>query len=96
VKTLSIGLPAAIMMAVACASPPAARATDNSHATVPAALDPAPFGSAFPLLDGWEEVARALVLYPGWDTHFRVAVPETSSRSASMEPGSLSTEYKFD
>ena len=153
-KTLSIGLPAAIIMAAACASPQAARAADDSHAAVPAALDPAPFGSEFPLLDGWatgdwwtdtravsvdgrrgataprpfavdvprahviafavytvdvkptggpatlkltaqlfplkpgesmearlevdrgggwEEVARAPVLYPGWDTHFRVA-----------------------
>ena len=153
-KTRSIGLPAAIIVAVACASPQAARAAENSHAAVPAALDPAPFGSEFPLLDGWatgdwwtdtravsgdgrrgakaprpfavdvprahviafavytvdvkptggpatlkltaqlfplkpgesmearlevdrgggwEEVARAPVLYPGWDTHFRVA-----------------------
>ena len=80
-KTLSIGLPAALIMAVACASPQAARAADDSHAVVPAALDPAPFGSEFPLLDGWEEVARALMLYPGWDTHFRVTVPETSSLS---------------
>ena len=52
-KTRSIGLPAAIIMAVACASPQAARAADDSHAAVPAALDPAPFGSEFPLLDGW-------------------------------------------
>ena len=37
-KTCSIGLPAAIIMAVACASPQAARAADNSHAAVPAVL----------------------------------------------------------
>jgi len=52
VTRLSLAIVAAIIVGL-LAPPQAARGADGGGPTVPASLDPAPFGPEHPLLDGW-------------------------------------------